>query len=153
LVQSTAKMRTLHALLVVVAVGCSGSVATVDGDGGGQGADGGGADGRASDAADTHDGAVFISDGAACITIDPSSAEVSCSGDSDCKEFPGGTICSGGCACSGTAINTASYAKYVDELKSITTLACPCHAAGQPRCVQGACILCGYGAPGCPDGG
>jgi hypothetical protein len=140
LLQYPASMRTWLALLVVIAVGCSGNVATVDGDDGGQhqGTDG------ATDAG---------GDGAACVTIDPSAFDLRCQGDSDCAVMPTGTICTGGCACGGDPINKTSYATFAAQLASVKTLACPCASPGTPMCVGGTCMICRYGPNGCRDGG
>jgi hypothetical protein len=93
-------------------------------------------------------------DGAACVTINPSSVDRSCHGDSDCTVIPTGTICTGACACGGNPINRTAYASFASELASVKTLACPCASPGTPMCVGGTCIICPYGPNGCRlDGG
>lgn len=95
-------------------------------------------------------------DGAACVTIDPTSYDRACTGDPDCTTVAAGTICTGGCACSFASIAVRDLPKYKAATAGIKPNACPCAAPGQPRCVQKACTLCTFGPnnpPGCPDGG
>jgi hypothetical protein len=92
-----------------------------------------------------------------CVDIALSSFDQSCKEDTDCIDITAGTICTGQCACGGSAINVSGEAAYQQALASIGSgVACPCPLGGQPRCLTGHCALCGYGLDqpaGCPDGG
>jgi hypothetical protein len=142
---------------VLVAAACGGSTASVGGDGGtGSGSDAASStDGGGTDARSVADSG-SSSDGAACVTIDPATYDRSCAGDSDCTMISGGVLCTGGCGCDFTTINKNGMDRYAAATADVKLLACPCRAAGQPRCIEHTCTVCTFGPgapPGCPDGG
>ncbi len=155
----TALATSIFAVFVVFA--CGGSTTTDlssqdaslgDGNAGGDAAT---HDAVGLDGASGNDGTA-AGDGAACVTVDLKSFDTTCKGDGDCTLVSTGTICTGGCACSNSTINKGDAAKYAAATAGVKPNACPCAAAGTPRCVQGTCTLCTFGPgapPGCPDGG
>jgi hypothetical protein len=101
-------------------------------------------------------GTTSVADSGVCVDIDPSKYPDSCSDDSDCVDVTTGMICTGGCACGGTAMSKSGLTEYQQATQGVQTGECPCPSGGMPRCVQNECILCpslGSNAPGCPDGG
>lgn len=95
--------------------------------------------------------AVAPSDAAACVDIQLSSFNVSCQVNTDCTGITTGEICTGACACGGSAINVADEAKYASLLGSVKTAECPC-ATFPVGCSGGTCVVCtpGGDAAGCP---
>jgi hypothetical protein len=92
-----------------------------------------------------------------CVDVDLSSFDQSCQLDSDCMDITAGKICTGQCACGGSAINVSSESAYEQAIAPVGNgTACPCPFSGQPRCLSNHCALCGVGLDqpaGCPDGG
>ena len=91
-----------------------------------------------------------------CVDVDLSTYDQSCNADSDCISITSGQICQGSCECGGSTINASGEARYEQQVSSITTSECPCPEEGSPRCIDGACTICGFGPnqpPGCdpPD--
>jgi hypothetical protein len=87
-------------------------------------------------------------DGGACVNVELSSYDQSCSVDSDCVEITSGTICNGICECGGSVINVDGQARYQAQVAGITTSGCPCAYPGSPKCVNHTCALCEPGAGG-----
>jgi hypothetical protein len=76
-----------------------------------------------------------------CVEVDLADYDVSCTKKSDCIDVTAGMVCSGACACGGSAINVADQAKYTSAVAGIHSLPCPC--AYQPiGCVAGKCTQC-----------
>jgi hypothetical protein len=94
-------------------------------------------------------------DAPACVNVDVSTYDTSCTQSSDCIDITAGQICTGGCACGGTTINVSGQARYEAAVAGIQTGACPCPASGMPTCIANQCVLCFWNSstPGCPDGG
>jgi hypothetical protein len=87
----------------------------------------------------------------ACVDIVLSSFDVSCNSPTDCVMVTSGEICTGGCACGGSAINKSSLSRYDEEISGLKTAECPCVAEGTLGCLHGTCTVCGPGAPCPPD--
>jgi hypothetical protein len=95
-------------------------------------------------------------EGGACVNIDPAAYGQSCKKSSDCVAITSGSICDGSCLCGGSTINKSSEAAYEAAISGIHPGECECPAEGQPTCVEGMCVVCGFGSKmpsGCPDGG
>jgi hypothetical protein len=126
-------------LAVALAGACGGKV-----DGSGGGADAG------------TDVVVFTEpDGARCVSLPLSTFDRSCASSSDCISISTGTICTDSCACGGSAVNASGEARYQAAISELDLRACPCVALGQPACVGGMCMMCGFDSddPACNDGG
>lgn len=93
------------------------------------------------------------SDAGACVNVDVSTYDQTCSADSDCMEVTGGAVCTGACACGGSAINVDGKARYEAAVAAVKPAQCFCPAGGFPRCVQNHCRLCGGPSGSCGDGG
>jgi hypothetical protein len=95
------------------------------------------------------------SDGGACVDLEPSMFETSCTTSSDCLDVTLGELCDSGCLCGGSAINVADQAKYNQLVADVPPgEVCGCPYFGSPVCVAGQCIVCGGAAPpnpACPD--
>lgn len=90
------------------------------------------------------------SDAGACVTIDPSVYDTSCSSDADCMSISSGMVCSSGCegACPNTAINVTGKAHYQAEVKPLSTVtakACDCAQDSAVACIAGVCTYCPHG--------
>jgi hypothetical protein len=96
-------------------------------------------------------------DAAACVYVDLSTYDTSCTTDADCIEITPGRICSGDCACGGAIVNADGESRYEQTIAPLKLGGCPCISAGTPRCIQGQCTRCNRAGlnnpPGCPDGG
>jgi hypothetical protein len=96
------------------------------------------------------------SDGQVCVNVDLSTYDTSCQTSSDCADITSGILCTGSCACGGSAINSAGLARYQSAVASLgSATACPCPAEGVVACVDSKCTVCGFGPnqpAGCPDG-
>jgi hypothetical protein len=93
-------------------------------------------------------------DAQVCVNIDLATYDRSCQTSTDCIDIASGQICSGDCACGGSAVNVDGEARYKAALSGVTIGECPCVAGGIPACIQNVCTLCGLGnQPPCPDGG
>ena len=102
-------------------------------------------------------------DGDVCVTIDPSTYDLSCHTDADCVTVSAGTICAGyNGICGGSTINADGLVRYDAELGSIPQGPgpyCSCPYFGSPHCLQGTCTFCPAPylgnpvPPGCPDAG
>jgi hypothetical protein len=90
-------------------------------------------------------------DASACVYIDLSDYPTGCVFDSDCTTITSGEICSGGCACGGSAINVSGETEYDDAIQSLSVEGCPCAFSGEPRCIQSTCTICD-GGPNQPAG-
>jgi len=97
------------------------------------------------------------SDVGACIDLEPSVFDTSCTTTSDCLDVTLGDLCDSGCLCGGSAINVADQAKYNQLTANVPPgEACGCPYFGKPVCVDGQCIVCGGAAPpnpACADAG
>ncbi len=94
-------------------------------------------------------------EGGACVNIDLSTYDQSCSLDGDCILVAAGNLCPGACGCPASPINVKEQARYEAAVAPAHLLACPCAYPGSPRCVQNKCTLCTPNStePGCFDGG
>jgi hypothetical protein len=89
------------------------------------------------------------------VDIELSNYDVSCQQDSDCTPITTGEICSGGCACGGSAVNVSGLPGYRAAVASLSLGLCSCPFEGSPRCLGGQCGICdGFNdPPACSDGG
>jgi hypothetical protein len=129
--------------LLALAAACGGTTATGPGivDTG---------DAAGSDAAEAG------SDAPMCVFVQLMAGDTACSGDPDCTLTSVGKICTGSCGCGSTPANMAAATRIGAATAGLQLEACPCAFPGNPRCVMGVCILCGFGPgqpAGCPDGG
>ena len=84
------------------------------------------------------------SDGGACIDLEPSMFDTSCTTTSDCVDVTLGELCDSGCLCGGSAINVADQAKYNQLAAGVPPgEVCGCPYFGKPVCAGGQCIVCG----------
>jgi len=91
-------------------------------------------------------------DGASCVDVTLTAADLACATDSDCALAESGQVCTGSCGCGDTPMNSAAAARVAAETASIVTDACPCVAVADPVCTAGQCTRGCLG--GCPaDGG
>jgi hypothetical protein len=85
--------------------------------------------------------------GAACVVIDPSSYNRSCTSDSDCKFITSGAICAPrGPLCPTAAINVNDWNRYWQTVSAVPQSPVPSacgESANGPRavCIQGACSI------------
>lgn len=128
--------------------------------GGGEGTTGGGSTGGSTTGSSTGGGGTgggsTGSTGGTCVTIDLSTYDTSCVGDTDCISVNGGQLCSGACLCGGSAISSSEQARYESAISSIQNGVCPCLYPGPVLCLQGQCTQCGFGPDqpaGCDDSG
>lgn len=139
---------SLAALLLLVA--CGGSTQPPPQDT----RDGGGEDGARQTPPDSPDGA-------SCVDIEVTSADLTCSTDDDCVRATIGVICSASCCPGGAPVNKAAAARIASEIEGAhfpPPMGCPggCGAFGAEHCVEGVCTICPFGpsqTPECPDGG
>ncbi len=109
--------------------------------------------------ADDSDDEGDASDGGACVNVDLTGYDVSCTTNSDCISVTSGDICPGSCACGGSTISQSGEAQYEAQygaaISRIPLGTCGCPLSGIPECVGGTCVVCGplFGLPACPDGG
>jgi hypothetical protein len=96
------------------------------------------------DSGTNSDSAVPPGDGAACVEINPSSFNVSCTSASDCIAVQVGQVCSGTCDCGGTgAISASDQAKYTAAIVPVQfDETCPCLPLPPPICLSGVCTRC-----------
>jgi hypothetical protein len=94
-------------------------------------------------------------DGGVCIDIDLAAYDRSCTSSADCISITSGQICSGACACGGSAVNASGAAQYDAALSGLELGICGCPFMGLPQCVGGTCAVCGHAdsPTACPDGG
>jgi hypothetical protein len=96
-------------------------------------------------------------DSGICVNVDLSTYDTSCQTSADCTDITSGTLCTGYCACGGSAINSSGLARYENAVAPLgNQTECPCPASPPIACVGGTCTVCGYGQnqpEGCPDGG
>lgn len=93
-------------------------------------------------------------DAAACVNIEVSTYDQSCTTSSDCVEVTAGMVCTGECSCGGSLINVDGQPRYDEATAGIVPAMCSCPTWGEPACVQDKCVFClGSNQPGCPDGG
>jgi hypothetical protein len=94
-------------------------------------------------------------DAAACVNIDVTTYDQSCTTSADCVEITSGMVCTGDCTCGGAVINVDGQSRYDQQIAGIMTGLCACPTFGEPVCVQDRCVLCLGPDPaaGCPDGG
>jgi hypothetical protein len=98
-------------------------------------------------------------DSGACVNVDLSTYDTSCTQDSDCIEITAGEICprSSCYGCGGSAANASEGARYQAAISSIVAadtvpepFICECPFFGRPVCASGQCTLC---VPALADGG
>jgi hypothetical protein len=92
-------------------------------------------------------------DSGACVNVDLSTYDTSCTQDSDCVEIASGEICPRTTCyfCGGSAVNVSEEARYQAAIASIAAadavatpepFACGCPFFGNPVCAAGQCTLC-----------
>jgi hypothetical protein len=92
-------------------------------------------------------------DASACVNIDLSDFDTSCSADSDCTSVSSGAYCPSTCkgVCPNAAINRDGEARYEQTLAQASGSGefCECGSLSLPDtyCNHGVCTYCGYGAP------
>ena len=103
-------------------------------------------------------------DAAACVDLETSDFDTSCTDDGDCVAVAaGGPVCDGyACLCPNATISASSQPAYEATLEKVTPAAngfCGCPLFGTPHCIASQCVFCPNPSattntpPGCPDGG
>ncbi len=97
-------------------------------------------------------------DGATCLDITVTNADLSCAIDDECALANTGVICTPGCGCpGGTAVNSAAATRISAEIENaslppVTGCAGGCANPGTPRCIEGQCTLCPFDGEDAPPG-
>lgn len=85
-------------------------------------------------------GGAAAPDGGACVNIDLSTYDRSCTTTEDCIRIQAGTVCSDTCACGNASVNADGQARYQQTIAPLgPTPACGCPNEPVPKCVQGQC--------------
>jgi hypothetical protein len=80
-------------------------------------------------------------DGGACVYIDLSTYDRSCTQASDCILIDTGEICTGQCACGGEPVSASEQSRYDETINSIVLGACSCSLEPVPSCFENKCQL------------
>jgi len=80
-------------------------------------------------------------DAGACVCVDISTYDRSCTTAADCTLIHAGTVCSTECACGGNVfVNASGWARYRQTIAPLHLGNCPCPSGPTPQCVQGQCV-------------
>jgi hypothetical protein len=86
------------------------------------------------------DSPISVADADRCVDVDLSTYDSSCNQASDCIVIQT-QVCSGDCACGGSAVSASEQSRYQQETSGITPALCACGFETTPQCIRNQCVI------------